>query len=70
MSEQSQSTTVAEPIQLLLLTTKQVSEALGVSERTVFSLIASGELPSVKVRGCRRVFSDDLRAFAKVGTAQ
>jgi len=60
-------TAVVEPIPVLLVTTKQAAEALQVCERTVFNLLASGELPSVKVRGSRRIFTDDLKAFARVG---
>lgn len=67
---QTKTAAVIEPIQILLLTTKQTAEALQVSERTVVNLIASGQLPSVKVGGARRVSSDDLRAFAKAGVQE
>lgn len=47
-----------------LLTIKEVSEDLRVSTRTVYRLIKSGELPTVKLGNCRnapvRVYSEDL----------
>ena len=55
---------------MLLVTTKQAAEALQVSERTVFNLLASGQRPSVKVGGSRRIFTDDLKAFARAGVAE
>ncbi|HEY2466706.1 MAG TPA: helix-turn-helix domain-containing protein [Terracidiphilus sp.] len=43
------------------------AEALQISERTVFNLLASGQLPSVKIGGSRRIFTDDLKALARSG---
>ena len=57
---------VIEPIEVLLLTTKQAAEALQVSERIVVNLIASGQLASVKIGGARRIFTDDLRHLPKL----
>lgn len=61
---------VVEPIEVLLVTTKQAAQALQVSERTIFNLLASGRLPSVKVGGSRRIFTDDLKAFARAGVEE
>ena len=61
---------VVKPVEVLLLTTKQASQALQVSERTIFYLIASAQLPSVKVGGSRRIFTDDLKTFARSGVAE
>jgi len=38
-----------------LLTIPQVADRLGVCERTVASMVAEGQLPSVKIRRARRV---------------
>jgi excisionase family DNA binding protein len=56
-----------KPIEVLLITTKQAAEFLQISERTVHSLIASKQLPSVNIGKSRRIFTDDLRNFARVG---
>jgi excisionase family DNA binding protein len=37
-----------------LLTKKDVAEVLDVTERTVDTIAAAGELPKIKVRGCVR----------------
>ena len=57
----------AAPIEVLLLTVPQAAQALQLSTRTIENLIASGQLKSLKVGGTRRIFSDDLRDFARVG---
>lgn len=41
----------------------EVADILGVSRRTVDTLIADGELPSLKIRRCRRVPRRALEAF-------
>jgi excisionase family DNA binding protein len=46
-----------------LLSQRQVAERLGVSERTVRDLLASGELRSFKVRGTRKVHPVDVDAL-------
>jgi excisionase family DNA binding protein len=46
-----------------LLTKKDAAEVLGVSPRTVDTLIHSGELPSLKVRRRRRIRPADLEAY-------
>ncbi|MBI2517115.1 MAG: helix-turn-helix domain-containing protein [Opitutae bacterium] len=46
-----------------LLRLHEVAEYLRLSEKTVRRLIASGELPRLKVRGLILVRRSDLRAF-------
>jgi excisionase family DNA binding protein len=58
---------VVAPIEIQLFTIKQTAQVLQVSERTIFNLLSSGQLRSVKIGGSRRVFSDDLKEFARVG---
>lgn len=41
----------------------EAGEKLGVGRSTVYELIASGELESVKVGRCRRIPADALEAF-------
>ncbi|MCP4804525.1 MAG: helix-turn-helix domain-containing protein [Proteobacteria bacterium] len=36
---------------------------LGVSRNTFYRLVEGGELPSVRIRGCIRVSTEDLLAF-------
>lgn len=47
----------------LLLSTREVAHALGVSERLVKKLIHAGSLPSLKVGRLRRIDAGDLRAW-------
>jgi excisionase family DNA binding protein len=47
----------------ICLTVKQVSERLGVSEKTVRRLISDGELVAVRVRGRIVVRESDLAAY-------
>ena len=47
----------------LLLSTKDVARALGVSERFAKELIHAGSLPSFKIGRLRRVYEDDLLAW-------
>jgi excisionase family DNA binding protein len=51
----------------LLVTVEQASEILQVSDRTVFTLIDSGQLSSVKIGSSRRISLDDLRRVAAEG---
>ncbi len=46
-----------------LLTIREVVDRSALSRRTIYSLIRSGELPSVKIGGARRVREDDLDRF-------
>jgi excisionase family DNA binding protein len=48
---------------LRLLKVPQVATILGVSDKTVWRLVASGELPSVKIGQARRVVPEDLAAY-------
>ena len=47
----------------LLLSTYEVPQALGVSERFVKQLIHAGSLPSFKIGRLRRIDAGDLRAW-------
>jgi excisionase family DNA binding protein len=47
----------------LLLSVKDVGQALGVSERYVKTLIYSGALPSVTIGRLRRAYEGDLHAY-------
>ena len=53
----------AIPDGLQLLRVPEVARLLAVSPRTVASLMASGELPSVTVRRCRRIRRADLAGY-------
>ena len=46
-----------------LLTTRQASEILNVCQRTVESLVASGDLPSIKIGASRRIDPAELREW-------
>lgn len=52
-----------ESLPKLVLTIDEVAEVLRCSRSTVKSRITSGELPSVKIRGLRRVRTADLEAY-------
>ncbi len=52
-------------MEALLLKVPDVALQLGLSRAKVYELMANGALLSVKVDGCRRVRSEDLRAFAR-----
>jgi excisionase family DNA binding protein len=41
----------------------EFAEAIGVSRSKAYELVASGEVPSFKVGGCRRVPVDGARAY-------
>lgn len=47
----------------LLLRIEEVAEALAVSRTTVYSLIRSGQLPSIRIGRSTRVSVDSLRAW-------
>jgi excisionase family DNA binding protein len=53
----------AEPDAPDLLTVEEATARLRLSERTVRSLISSGELPSVKIKRRRLVPAEALEAF-------
>lgn len=48
----------------LLYRVPEACELLGISRSKLYLLIASGELPTVRVGGTRRVRASDLRDFA------
>jgi len=54
-----------QTIQPMLLNTRQTARLLNISERTVFALTKSGELPSVKIGRCLRFSVSDLEAFVQ-----
>jgi len=55
-----------QPVNVLLITVKQAAEILGVSKQTIWALIRSGEIATVKVTGtATRVWLDDLKAYAQ-----
>lgn len=41
----------------------EFAEALGVSRSKGYEIVASGEVPSIKVGGCRRVPVESARAY-------
>ena len=47
----------------LLLRPAEAAEAIGIGRSKVYELLASGELPSVRIGGCVRVPVDALRAW-------
>ena len=46
-----------------LLTKADVAEALGVTERTVDTIAAAGDLPKIKVRGCVRFAPSAVESY-------
>lgn len=44
-----------EPTQRLMLRPTEAADAIGVSRSKAYELIASGEIPSIRVGGCVRV---------------
>ena len=49
----------------LLMKIPEVAENLGLSRAKVYELMAAGDLPSVKIGGCRRVRAADLIAYVE-----
>ena len=47
----------------LLLTPQQAAEALAISERKLWGMTASGEIPHVRLRRCVRYPVDDLQRW-------
>src|SRR5690349_16219686 len=52
-----------EHMETSLIPVPQVAQRLGISPRTVWDLLRTGRLASVRVGGCRRVRSDELERF-------
>ena len=55
--------TDTDAIEKMLYTPTEAAKALGISRSTVYVLIASGEVPSVRIGSCRRVPVDGLRRY-------
>ena len=47
----------------ILLTAEQVAEILRISVYKAYAMMASGEIPTVKIGRCVRVREEDLEAF-------
>jgi len=58
---------ITDPIELrvprLLLTPRQAAQALGISRSTIYELLASGELESVRIGTSRRIPVDALDRY-------
>jgi excisionase family DNA binding protein len=54
-----------EPIERILLKPQETAEAIGCSRSRVYQLIASGELPSIRVGGVARVPVAALKAWVE-----
>lgn len=52
-------------IATLLLTPEQAAESLGVGRSTVYDLMSTGQLESVKLGRCRRVPVDAVAAYVE-----
>lgn len=52
-----------QPVEPILLTTAQVAATLSMSISTVKAKITTGEIPSLKIGGLRRVAAEDLRQW-------
>ena len=48
-----------------LLRVNEVATILAVSERTIWRMIASGELKAVHVRGCMRIYRWSVEEYLK-----
>jgi excisionase family DNA binding protein len=59
----------AQPVTAWLINAKQVAQILGVSKRTVWTLVASGDLATVKVTNtATRFWLSDVTAYAQKRT--
>jgi len=52
------------PMPRVMLTAEQAAEAIGVGRTTMFALIKSGEIESVRIGHLRRVPFDSIEAYA------
>ncbi|HUB69839.1 MAG TPA: helix-turn-helix domain-containing protein [Acidimicrobiales bacterium] len=50
-------------VERMLYTPTEAAKALGISRSTIYVLMASGEIPSVRIGSCRRVPVDGLRSY-------
>jgi len=48
---------------VMLLRVPEAAAELGISRAKLYELMSRGELPSVRVDGCRRIRRSDLVAF-------
>ena len=55
--------TDTDPVEKILYTPTEAAEALGISRSTIYVLMASGDVPSVRIGACRRVPVDALRRY-------
>ncbi len=62
-------TTTAAPIPKLLYTPREAAQALGLSRSSVYVLLSSGALGSVRIGGSRRITAGALEAFVAALTA-
>lgn len=51
--------------EVLLLRVEEAAKRLGVGRSLTYRFIQTGELPSIKVSGCRRVLLRDLEEFVR-----
>lgn len=63
MADPRTSTSAAPCVVERLLTYKQAGQLLGVTDRTVWTLVNAGELPAVRFGRSVRIDPADLRAF-------
>ena len=54
----------------LLVTSRQAAAMLSVSERTLWSITASGRLPRIQLRRAVRYSVDDLRSYISAARIQ
>ena len=54
----------------LLLRPTEAAESIGIGRSKVYELLASGELPSIRIGGSIRVPVDKLRAWIEAKTAE
>jgi len=54
---------IAEAVDKLLYTPNEAAQALGVSRSTLYVLLSSGALPSVRIGTCRRIPIAGLRGY-------
>ena len=55
--------TETDPIEKILYTPTEAAKALGISRSMVYVLMASGDVPSVRIGSCRHVPVDGLRRY-------
>jgi excisionase family DNA binding protein len=54
----------------LLLRPAEAAEAIGIGRSKIYELLASGELPSIRIGGSVRVPVDALRVWIETKTAE